>query len=145
MLVDLDHAQTLIIKFVDDCLDTRGFTGAAVTEQEHIVRLSALDKRLRVVHQLFLLDLVADQIIQNDLIHIIDRLKLHPRAVLRTKDAESLVQTKHAHPVILVETGDPVKKTVGVLRPGKRATERLHLFTHIFIVHQLRLADRLII
>ena len=72
MLVDFNHPQTIFVILVDNRLDTGGFTSTTITKQQHIVCLFALHKRFRIVYQFLFLNLISDQIIQHNGIHIVD-------------------------------------------------------------------------
>ena len=111
MLVDFDHTQALVIKLIDDGLDTCGFTGTTVTEQQHVVCLFSLYKGQGIVNQLFLLDLIADQVIQHDGIHIVDGTEVHA-AIFSGLDAECLIEAEHADAIRLVKTSHRIKEFI---------------------------------
>ena len=68
-----------------------------------------------ILHQLLFLQLIADQIIQHDCIHIIDRQEINGSVVF-SADPECLVESEHAHTVILVESGHMRKEFINVFR-----------------------------
>ena len=111
MLVNLDHAQALVIKLIDNCLDTGRLSGTAVTEQQHVVCLFPLYEGQGIINQLFLLDLITDQVIQHNGIHIVDSTEVHA-AILSGLDAECLVEAEHADTIRLVKTSHRIKEFI---------------------------------
>ena len=100
MLVDFDHAQTIFVILVDDCLNTRRLTGSAISKKQYVVGFLALHKRLCVVHKFLLLNLISDKIIEHNGIHIVDRTERNtaPRLLIDTK---RLVESEHTDTKIL--------------------------------------------
>ena len=140
MLIDLNHPQALVIVFVQDRLDACGLSGSAVPEQQHVVGRKSLHKGFRVIHQLLLLDLVADQVVQNHLLRIVDGQELH--IVLVSLDTEGLIQAEHAHSVGLIEIRDNAENLLLVRSRLDLPAHRLHLFADVFIIHALLFPNR---
>ena len=111
MLVNLNHTQSLLIILVNDCLDTCGFTGTTVAKQQTVIRFLSKHKRLCIIYKLFLLDLIADQVIQHDSIHIVDGTEVHA-AIFSGLDAECLVEAEHADAIRLVKTSHRIKEFI---------------------------------
>ena len=114
VLVDLDHAQALIVVLVQHRLDAGGFSRAGLAVEQHVVALPAGHEGLRVGDEALLLGLVSHQVVQVHVPGIGDGDEKLPLRVLR--DAEGLVETEfsHAHPA--VESGDDLIQFV--LRGG---------------------------
>ena len=65
MFVDLDHAKTAVVILVEDSLDAGGFARAGIAVEQDIVGGASADKRLGIGNQFFLLQFIADQIIEH--------------------------------------------------------------------------------
>ena len=111
MLVDLDHTESLGIKFIDDRLDAGGLSCSGISEQQAVVGLASLHEGSGIIHQFFLLNLVAHQIREHDAVHVVDGVEDYP-TLLGGSDAERLVQAEHAHAEIPVEICHRFKKAL---------------------------------
>ena len=108
MLVDLNHAQASVIVLIENRLNARGFSGAAVSKEKHVVCLSPLDEGLRIFHQLFLLPLIAHQISEVHMLHAGDGLYCH--IAFLPGDAECLVESEFSHAEFPVKFSGPASK-----------------------------------
>ena len=90
MLINFNHAQAILIVLIDDGLDAGGLSGSAVSVQKSIVGVASLNKGLCVFPQHILLHLIADEIIKNHAVHIVDGKKFHI-PVFTGADAKRLV------------------------------------------------------
>ena len=144
MLVNLDHAQTIRVKFVDDRLDTRRLSGTTITKEQDIVGGSAFHERLGIVDQFLFLDLITDQIIQHNFIHVVDGDKLNIASILFL-DTEGLIQSKHANTIVFIKSGHGSKESVHILCGFQLGRKCNDLFAHIFIIHEFLFLDGMII
>ena len=69
-----------------------------------------MDERFRVGNKLLLLQLIADQVRERDLVRIVDGQEYDPRTVVL--NAEGAVEAKHAYAVLLIEPGYQIEKRV---------------------------------
>ncbi len=143
MLVNLDHPQPLTVKFIDDGLDTGGFSGAGVSVKQYIVGATTFHKGKGIVHQLFLLQLVADEIVQHNSVHIVNREE--GDLILMRLNPEGLIQTKHAYPVSLIEVCHQGEKIRHIQSSCQLAAQLSDLVADIFVVHPFRLGNGLIV
>ena len=65
MLVDLDHAQAPVVILIQNGFDTGGFSGTRIAVQKDIVGRAPADKSLGIGDQFLLLQLVADEVIED--------------------------------------------------------------------------------
>ena len=144
MLVDFNHAQSVFVILIDNCLDTCGFTSTAVTKQQYIVGFLSLYKSFCIVHQLFLLDFVSYKVVQHHRIHIVDcaECKASLRGIV---DTECLVQTKHTNTIIFIESGYRIKEFFFIFCSFKLFAQRAHFLTYIFVVHEVLLMNCFVI
>ena len=146
MLVDLDHAEALIIIFIDKRLDGGGLAGSRISEKKTVICSFALDEGFRVVSQAFFLNLISNQIIQHDAVCIIDGNEFQ-RFTLFMADPESPVQTEHTHTVLLIEIREDLKSSVGIglIQRSEFVADLPHPFADVTIVHLFFLGNGAIV
>ena len=143
MLVDLDHAQTLIVIFVEQGFDAGGFTGTGVTAQQHVVGRQPFDKCFGIIYQFLLLDFITDQIIKHHTLGVIDGDKFY--VIVQMTDTESPVQTEHTNAICLIKISDDAENVFFVGSVLNLLTDSLHFFTYIPVVHMLFFLDRFVV
>ena len=104
VLVELNHPKAVVAIVVDECLDAGGLAGAAVPVEQHVVRASTFDERLRILPEQLLLPLVSDKRGEPLGVEIHHRQQFH-RPVSGLSDAERLVEGECADAALLVEIG----------------------------------------
>ena len=144
VFINLDHPKSLIVEFVDNRLDACRFSRTTVSKKKNIVGLLSLYKCKCILYQLFLLQLISNQIIQHNGIHIIDCHKINPTVCSRL-NAKGFIQSKHSHAVILVKSGYTIKEFVFILCFLQPPAQSLYLLADIFIIHQFFFSNSLII
>ena len=114
MLVDFNHTQAVFVILVDNGFDTGRFTGTTVTKQQYIVCFLSLYKRFRIVYQLLFLNLISDQIVQHNGIHIVDctECKASLRCII---NPECFVETKHSNTVVFIKPSHCIKEFFFIL------------------------------
>ena len=92
MLVNLNQTEASVVILVGNRLDACGLSGSRITVQQTVVGFLPAHKGLRIVDQLLLCKLVADQVIQFYMCDIGNRNNL--RSVVCMSDSECLVQAQ---------------------------------------------------
>ena len=142
MLVDLDHPESPVIILVEDRLDRRGFAGAGIAVEQHVVGGASFHEGFGILDQLFLLNLIAHQIVQHHVGRGGDRnQKL--RVVLL--DTERLVEAELSDAVGPVEVGDDPVHLLPVMCALDGKAQRLDLVADALVVNPLRLADGMVV
>ena len=143
MAVDLDHAQAVLIKLVDDRLDAGGFAGAAVSVKQDIVGAAPFDEGARVVDEQLFLHLIADQVAEHDVVHVADRQK--GEITFSLLEAEGAVEGEYAGTVSGVEVGQRVIHLFRALAVLQLVHHLQHHLADAAVVHALALGDGVIV
>ena len=143
VLVDLDHAQALVIVLVDEGLHAGGLARARVAIEQGVVGAPPGQEGFRVRPQLFLLALVAHQILQHDLVRIINGDK--PHAVRPGLDAEGFVQPDEAHAVLLIMLRHQVEEALLIRGRRQLLAQRPDFLADILVVPALMLINGLVV
>ena len=138
VLVDLDHAESRIVIFVDEGLDRGGFARSGIAVEKHVVCGDTAEKCLCVFRERFFLKLIAHHIGKHDFIRVVDGEKFDTVSVVA--NAECTVQTEHTDTVQAVEFRNEIKKFMLIFGFGKLFAESLDLFadTSIIILFRFR-------
>ena len=126
VLINLYHAEAVLVVLVHHGLNARGLSGSAVTVEQHIVGSLPAEKGLCILPELLLLALIADEIRELDRIHIAYGLQEHTLLliVLQTKGR---VQSELSNAVSPVELAHRMKKGFVALDSRKRTAQCPHL------------------
>ena len=143
MLVNLDHTKSLIIIFVEQCFDAGRLSGTGISTEQYVVGRKSFDKCLCIINQLFLLDLISDQIFQKNAVRIVDRQEFH--SIFQVADTESAVQTEHTNAVCFVEIRNDGENLIGIFGLLDFLADFLHTFTDIAVVHPFLFRNRVVI
>ena len=143
VLINFDHPQARVIVLVNQGLDRGGLAGARVAVQKDIVGRAAPDKGLGVLHQLLLLELVAHQVGEHDLVGVVDGQELHARALVA--DAEGPVEAEHAHAIGPVEVRHQGEHGVAVGGGGQFPAQGLDLLADGPVVVLLQLHQGMVV
>ena len=116
VLIYLNDTQPLVIIFIQDRLDAAGLPGSRVPVEQHVVGLFSADKRLGVLDQLFLLQLIAHDVVQVHMLHIDDGVDDHLLAVFLLHHPKRLVEAEFTHAELPVEIHHQPLESVHVRR-----------------------------
>ena len=103
IFIDFDHSKSLFIIFIRHRLDTGGFTRSRISKKQAVVGRSPGHKGIRIIPQLLLGEVIADQIVKLHVGDIPDGLHMHtlivmhyPEGLMETElsDTESLIKLR---------------------------------------------------
>ena len=134
VLVNFNHPKTPVVILIEYGSDTGGFTRTAVTIEQHVVCSFALYKSPRVCHELFLLYIIANQIIQPDRVSIVYRNEIKTAAAAVPPYAKGSVYTEKPYAIPLIMICYQPEYLILVFCRCNLKAQFLNLFAYVSVV-----------